>query len=55
MERKGIKMAKAKTQADLDKEAAEGKFDKLTDDGKKHKQGDVISVEAFGVVIETKF
>ena len=31
------------------------KLDKITDDGKKHKQGEVIKVEAFGVVIETKF
>ena len=36
-------------------EAAAKKLDKITDDGKKHKQGDVIKVEAFGVVIETKF
>ena len=47
------------TVANLEKEAAEAKatkkLDKLTDDGKKHKQGDVIKVEAFGVVIETKF
>ena len=31
------------------------KLDKITDDGKKHKQGEVVKVEAFGVVIETKF
>lgn len=31
------------------------KIDKITDDGKKHKQGEVIKVEAFGVTIETKF
>jgi len=43
----------AKSQAKLEEEAK--KFDKLTDDGKKHKQGDVIQVEAFDVVIETKF
>lgn len=36
-------------------EAKANKLDKITDDGKKHKQGDVIKVEAFGVVIETKF
>lgn len=46
-------MAKAKTQADLEQEAK--KFDRITDDGKKHKQGDVIAIEAFDVVIETKF
>ncbi len=43
----------AKSQAKLEEEAK--KFDKLTDDGKKHKQGDVIQVEAFDVVIETNF
>ena len=32
-----------------------GTLDKITDDGKKHKQGDIIVREAFGVVIETKF
>ena len=31
------------------------KLDKITTDGKKHKQGDVVKVEAFGVIIETKF
>lgn len=46
-------MAKAKNQAELEEETK--KFDKLTDDGKQHKQGDVIQVEAFDVVIETKF
>ena len=46
-------MSKAKTQAELEQEAK--KFDRITDDGKKHKQGDVISIEAFDVVIETKF
>ncbi len=49
----------AKSQAELEKEEAkaknEKKFDKLTDDGKKHKQGDTIQIEAFGVVVETKF
>lgn len=40
------------TVANLD---AAKKLDKITDDGKKHKQGEVIKVEAFGVVIETKF
>ena len=49
----------AKSQAKLEKELAEAKankkFDKLTDDGKKHKQGEVIAIEAFGVTIETKF
>lgn len=40
------------TVANLD---AAKKLDKVTDDGKKHKQGEVIKVEAFGVVIETKF
>lgn len=45
----------AKSQAKLEEEAKNLKFDKLTDDGKKHKQGDVISVQAFGVTIETKF
>ena len=30
-------------------------LDKITDDGKKHKQGDVVKREAFGVIIETKF
>lgn len=29
--------------------------DKITDDGKKHQQGEIIRKEAFGVVIETKF
>lgn len=43
----------AKSQAKLEEEAK--KFDKLTDDGKKHKQGESIEIEAFGVVIETKF
>ena len=46
-------MAKAKSQAELEKEAK--KFDKITDDGEQHKQGDVIQIEAFDVVIETKF
>lgn len=49
-------MAKAEgknTVAELDKAAVA--VDKITDDGKKHKQGDVVKVEAFGVVIETKF
>lgn len=41
------------TVAKLDKTAST--LDKLTDDGKEHKQGDVIRKEAFGVVIETKF
>lgn len=41
------------TVAKLDKTASA--LDKLTDDGKEHKQGDVIRKEAFGVVIETKF
>jgi hypothetical protein len=41
------------TVAKLDKQAAT--LDKITDDGKKHKQGDIIVREAFGVVIETKF
>lgn len=41
------------TVADLEKEAV--MLDKITDDGKKHKQGDVVVREAFGVVIETKF
>lgn len=36
-------------------EAAAKKLDKITDDGKKHKQGDVVKIEAFGVVVETKF
>ena len=48
-------MAKAKeenTVAKLDKAAG---VNKITDDGKKHKQGDVVKIEAFGVVIETKF
>ena len=40
------------TVANLD---AVKKLDKITDDGKKHKQGDVIKIEAFGVVVETKF
>lgn len=44
---------KANTVAEL--EAKANKLDKITDDGKKHKQGDVIKVEAFGVVVETKF
>lgn len=43
----------AKSQAKLEEESK--KFDKITDDGKKHKQGEVIKVEAFGVTIETKF
>jgi hypothetical protein len=30
-------------------------LDKITDDGKKHKQGDVVRREAFGVIVETKF
>lgn len=46
-------MAKAKNHANLEEEAK--LFDKITDDGKKHKQGDKIQIEAFGVVIETKF
>lgn len=46
-------MAKQNTVADLD--AKKPTLDKLTDDGRKHKQGDVIRREAFGVVIETKF
>ena len=41
------------TVANLDAQAI--KLDKITDDGKKHKQGDVIKIEAFGVVVETKF
>ena len=55
-------MANAKnenTVANLEKAATEAKaakkLDKITNDGQKHKQGDVIKVEAFGVVIETKF
>ena len=36
-------------------EAKANKLDKITDDGKKHKQGDVVKIEAFGVVVETKF
>lgn len=51
--------ANKNTVANLDAEAkkakAANKLDKITDDGKKHKQGDVIKREAFGVVIETKF
>lgn len=31
------------------------KINKITDDGKKHKQGDVVKINAFGVTIETKF
>lgn len=49
-------MAKAKdenTVANLD--AKRPTLDKITDDGKKHKQGDVVKIEAFGVVVETKF
>ena len=47
------KPAKANnTVANLD---AVKKLDKITDDGKKHKQGDVIKLKAFGVTIETKF
>lgn len=41
------------TVANLEAQAI--KLDKITDDGKKHKQGDVIKIEAFGVVVETKF
>lgn len=41
------------TVANLD--AKNNALDKITDDGKAHKQGDVIVREAFGVVIETKF
>lgn len=41
------------TVAELDKAAVS--VDKITDDGKPHKQGDVVRKEAFGVVIETKF
>ena len=51
-------MATAKnenTVANLDAKKSTAKLDKITDDGKKHKQGDVIKREAFGVVIETKF
>ena len=52
-EKKPAKTNKNKnTVANLD---AAKKLDKITDDGKKHKQGEVIKVEAFGVVIETKF
>lgn len=48
--------ANKNTVANLDAKAkAANKLDKITDDGKKHKQGDVIKREAFGVVIETKF
>lgn len=36
-------------------EAKALKLDKITDDGKKHKQGEVVTVNAFGVTIETKF
>ena len=43
------------TVANLDAEKVAKKIDKITDDGKKHKQGDVVKVEAFGVTIETKF
>ena len=43
------------TVANLDAEKAKVKLDKITDDGKKHKQGEVIKREAFGVIIETKF
>jgi len=46
-------MAKAKNQAVLEEEAK--KFDRLTDDGKEHKQGEKIQVEAFDVIIETNF
>lgn len=49
-------MAKeAKTENTVANLDAAKKLDKVTDDGKKHKQGEVIKVEAFGVVIETKF
>lgn len=41
------------TVAKLEKQAT--MLNKITDDGKEHKQGDVIVQEAFGVVIETKF
>lgn len=44
---------KENTVAKLDANSAS--LDKITDDGKPHKQGDVIRREAFGVVIETKF
>jgi len=44
---------KKNTIAELDK--VTDVTDKLTDDGKKHKQGEVIRRQAFGVVIETKF
>lgn len=47
--------SQAKLEEEMKKAKAEKRFDKLTDDGKKHKQGEVISVEAFGVTIETKF
>lgn len=47
--------ANKNTVATLDAEKAKVKLDKITDDGKKHKQGEVIKREAFGVIIETKF
>lgn len=46
---------KTNTETNAKAEKAVKKLDKITDDGKKHKQGEVIKVEAFGVVIETKF
>ena len=55
-------MANAKnenTVANLEAEETKAKvaktLDKITDDGKKHKQGDVVKINAFGVTIETKF
>lgn len=45
----------ANLEAEEKKAKAAKTLDKITDDGKKHKQGEVIKVEAFGVVIETKF
>lgn len=45
----------ANLEAHETKQKTTKKLDKITDDGKKHKQGEVVKVEAFGVVIETKF
>lgn len=47
------KKANKNTIANLDKAATT--MDKLTDDGLKHKQGDVVTKKAFGVTIKTKF
>ena len=45
----------ANLEAEVQEQKKAKKLDKITDDGKKHKQGEVVTVKAFGVTIETKF